>query len=169
MFMKPSGKKSNGRLQASWITEQGYLDLTQFPIDSVLGQSLAENEQDFRTGCTLLGSMVYYGRIEAGVYLLGLLRYWQADLSRLALVVDNLKFFHNDACADALLAEIRRVRSSNTTRKYINIVLQSLSCFPVELVAEGMQALAEDSSFSYKMRRKFRDILADMEGKRFFT
>lgn len=165
--MDPSGNKSTARLKASWITEEGSLDLRRFPIDSVLKQSLVENEQDFRTGCTLLGSMQSHGRTEAGVYLLGLLRYWQDDLARLAIVVENLRFLHTAACTDALLSELRRVRSSNTTRGYLSTILKSLSYFPVELVADGLEALAEDSSFSQKMRRKFRGVLEGVEGARF--
>ncbi len=101
---------------ASWITEEGLLDPIRLPIDSVLKQSLAEKGQDFRTGCTLLGSMQSYGRTEAGGYL--------------------------------------------------RTILNSLSCFSVELVADGLGALAKDSSFSYKMRRKFRNVLEDMAGAR---
>ena len=166
--MSPSGEKSAARLKASWITEEGFLDLRRFPIDSVLKQSLAKNEEDFRTGCSLLGSMQSHGRTEAGVYLLGLLRYWQDDLARLAIIVKNLSFFHTATCRDALLSELRRIPSSNTTRGYLSTILKSLSCFPVELVADGLEALAEDSSFSYKMRRKFRDVLEDMEGASFY-
>ena len=167
--MRPSDNKSTARFKASWITEDGSLDLRRFPIDSVLKQSLAQDEQDFRTGCTLLGSMQSCGRTDSGVYLLGLLRYWQDDLVRLAIVVENLRFFHTVACADALLSELRRVRSSNTTRGYLKTVLNALSCFPVELVADGLEALAEDSSFSYKMRRKFRDVLESIEDARFHS
>ena len=56
-----------------WLTEEG-LDLSRVPIDSVLRQALSPDEEQFRTGCTLLGSMSHGGRIEAGVFLLGLLR-----------------------------------------------------------------------------------------------
>ena len=165
--MNPSSDKLAAQHKAPWITAEGSLDLRQFPIDSVLKQSLAENEQDFRTGCTLLGSLLTHGRTEAGVYLLGLMRYWQDDLARLAIIVENLSFFHTATCADALLSEPRRIRSSNTTRGYLNAILKSLSCFPVELVADGLEALAEDHLFSYKMRRKFRDVLEGMENVRF--
>ena len=165
--MGSSGKKSTARIKAPWITKDGSLDLRWFPIDSVLKQALAENDQDFRTGCTLLGSTQSYGRTEAGVFLLGLLKYWQDDLARLAIVAEKLCFFHSAACADALLSELRRVRSSNTTRGYVNTILKSLSLFPVELVAVGLEALAEDSSFSYKMRRMFRDVLEGMEDTSF--
>jgi len=155
-----SDEGSGKRQKARWITEEGAFDVRRFPIDSVLKQALAENEQDFRTGCTLLGSMQSHGRTEAGVYLLGLLRYWQDDLARLTLVVESLRFFHTAACADALLTELRRVRSSNTTRGYLKTILESLSHFPEELIADGLETLAEDSSFSYRMRQKFREVLS---------
>ena len=148
-----------------WITKEGTLDLREFPIDSVLKQGLGEKEEKFRTGCRLLGSMHRLGRAEAGVYLLGLLRYWRHDLSRLAVVVENLALCHTPVCADALFSELRRVPSSNETRGYLKTVLKSLSHFPVELVADGLEELADDRSFSYKMRHKFRELLAEMEGR----
>ena len=162
-----SDDKSTGLPKISWITDDG-LDLVRFPIDSVLKLSLSENEQDFRSGCTLLGSMQSQGRTEAGVYLLGLLRYWQDNLSRVAIIVENLRFYHTAACADALFSELRRIRSSNTTRGYLSIILKSLACFPAELVSDGLEALSEDSSFSYKMRRKFRNVLEAMDGAPFY-
>lgn len=165
--MGSPGKKPSARIKASWITKDGSLDLRQFPIDSVLKQALSENDEDFHTGCTLLGSMQSYGRIEAGVFLLGLLKYWQDDLARLTIVAEKLCYFHTAACADTLISELRRVRSSNTTRGYLNTILKSLSHFPMELVAAGLEALAEDSSFSYKMRRKFQDVLKGMEDMSF--
>ena len=160
--MGGSSKRPARRLKAPWITEEGSIDLCQFPIDSVLKQSVSEDEQDFRTGCTLLGSMQSHGRTEAGVYLLGLLRYWQDDLDRLTTVVENLSYYRTATCADALFRELRRIRSSNTTRRYLSAVLDALLRFPKELVAESLEALAEDTSFSYKMRRKFREALESM-------
>src|SRR6266404_3815103 len=55
------------------------------------------------------------------------------------------------------ITRIRRLRSSNTTRRYLDRVLQSLAVLPLHLVKSGLEVLAEDTSFSSKMRAKFRN------------
>jgi len=71
---------------------------------------------------------------------------------------------HTKPCADLLFGELKRVKSSNTTRRYLGAVIKLLSSMPSELIEEGFQTLAEDMSFSPKMRDKFRAVL----GKRLF-
>ena len=142
-----------------WVTPDGTLDLGVFPIDSLLKQALSPEIDQFRSGCVLLGSMAAGSRPEAGVYLVGLLRYYDSDLQRLEVVAEQLAHFRHDSSADALLAEIRRVRSSNTTRRYLDQVLRSLARLPRHLVAAGLEDLADDTSFSSKMRAKLRDVL----------
>ena len=56
-----------------WITEEGYFDPAQFPIGGVLKQALSEDDQEFRTGLSMLSSMCRHGRTEAGVFLMGVL------------------------------------------------------------------------------------------------
>lgn len=152
-------KKRGTRLPpVPWITADGYVDLGKLPIDSVLSQTLSLDNDKFRTGCTILGSMLNFDRPEAGVHLLGLLAYYAGDLKRLEVIVEQLSQFHHEAAADALLAEFRRVRSSNTTRRYLNCVLRCLSHFPGRLVDAGLAELAADTSFSPKLRAKFREV-----------
>ena len=33
-----------------WITKDGNLDMTRFPIDNVLKQALSQDDQEFKTG-----------------------------------------------------------------------------------------------------------------------
>jgi hypothetical protein len=54
---------------------------------------------------------------------------------------------------------LKRVKSSNTTRRYMETLIKVLSRMPLELVKEGFEALAEDKLFSPKMRDKFRAVL----------
>jgi hypothetical protein len=97
------------------------------------------------------------GRLEAGLYLIGLLGFYPSDLQRLEVIAGQLGQFPHESSANALLAEIRRVRSSNTTRRYLDRVLRSLAVLPLYLVKSGLEGLAEDTSFSPKMRAKFRN------------
>jgi hypothetical protein len=154
------------KLNVPWINEDGYFVPSKFPIDGQLKRTLSEDCEEFRKACSVLQTMYQDGRIDAGVYLLGLLRYYQHDLERLIIVVRYLEYFRTVECADALFAEISRVKSSHTTRTYIKTILEVLKEFPYAMVKEGFERLAEDKNFSYKMRRKFRGILEMIEYRR---
>ncbi|MEK6631383.1 MAG: hypothetical protein AABY89_11685 [Acidobacteriota bacterium] len=149
-------KRAAGLPNVPWITAEGTFDPAKFPIDSTLRQCVSSNFNEFRSGCRFLNTMVDHGRVEAGVFLLGLLRYFEDDLNVLGVVVESLVAFQNAPCAAALFAELRRVRSSNTTRRYLDSVIKTLARFPTDVVRESFWRLAGDSAFSPKMRAKFK-------------
>lgn len=150
--------KGNRKLgNPPWITAEGTIDLTKMPIDFLLRQAIDAEFEQFRSACQLLGSMANAGRLEAGLYLIGLLGYYASDLQRLEVIAEELRHFPDESSANALFAEIRRVKSSNTTRRYLDQVLRSLATLPPHLVKSGLEGLADDTSFSPKMRAKLRD------------
>ncbi len=139
-----------------WITPDGELDLERLPLDGIFKQAIDAEFERFRSACVLLGSITRSGRPEAGLYLIGLFAYHASDLRRLEVIAEQLAYFRHQSSADALFAEIRRVKSSNTTRRYLDRVLRSLAALPADLVNNtGLEALAQDTSFSSKMRAKF--------------
>jgi len=101
--------------------------------------------------------MVSAGRVDAGIFLLGLLRYYEEDLTAVTIVVESLAAFRDPRCATALFGELRRVPSSNTTRRYLDTVIASLTRLPADMVQERFSALSRETAFSYKLRAKFRD------------
>ncbi len=139
-----------------WITPKGFIDFGKFPIESVLRQAMDEDEERFRSACSILETMVGLGRPEAGIFLLGLLSYHRDDIERLSHVVRALRAFHAREAMDALTSELRRVTSSNTTRRYMESVLTVLVGFPEELVRDRLVELSGDQGFSVKWRRKFQ-------------
>jgi hypothetical protein len=138
-----------------WITKDGDFDLGQFPIDGVLKQALSEDDQEFRTGLSILSSMCRHGRKEAGVFLMGVLLNCEDHWEKRSSIIEAMKFIHTKPCANLLFSELKRVKSSNTTRRYLATVINVLSSMPSESIEEGFRTLAEDSSFSPKMREKF--------------
>ena len=141
----------------TWISKDGDLDLAQFPIDGTLKQALSGDMHKFRSGLNLLQGMYGSGRDEAGIFLLGLLVACNDDLERRGLIVEALEGVNTKACADLLFAELQRVKSSNTTRRYLATVIKVLTSMPVELIQDGFRVLADDKSFSPKMRAKFEE------------
>ena len=71
-----------------WTTKEGFFDPAQFPIDGVLKQALSDDDQQFRSGLNLLGSMYRHGRQEAGVLLSGLLVTCEDDWERRTRIVE---------------------------------------------------------------------------------
>ena len=145
--------------QFPWITKEGYFDPGKFPTDSVLKQALSDNDQEVRSALNLLSSMYGHGRTEAGIFLMGLLVNCEDNWEKRISIVEAMRGIDTKPCAELLFAELKRVKSSNTTRRYLGAVIKVLSAMPSELVEEGFEALAEDKSFSYKMRDKFRAVL----------
>ena len=153
--MKP--KRLPELANVPWITAEGTLDCSKFPIDVPIRQCLDPSSEKFGHGCRFLGSMVSRGRVDAGIFLLGLLRYYEEDLSAMTMVVESLAEFQDPRCAAALFGELHRVPSSNKTRRYLDIVIKSLTRLPADMVQERFRALSRETAFSYKMRAKFRD------------
>lgn len=143
--------------EAPWLTEQ-HVDLSRFPIDSVLRQALSPNEKQFRTGCSLLKSMSYGGRVEAGVFLLGLLRQYPEDYVRLTLIAEALGSFPTVAAVDALASELRRVKGSSSTRGYLRRIIDTLEQYPAQLVEEQIRELSSDPQVGTSFRQRLRSI-----------
>jgi hypothetical protein len=150
-------KKLHGKVP--WITKDGYFDPGKYPIDGALKQTLSDDDQEFRTGLNLLQSMYGHGRTEAGIFLMGLLVNCEDSWEKRIIIVEAMKGINTKPFADLLFGELKRVKSSNTTRRYLGAIIKVLFTMPSELVDEGLAALAEDRAFSPKMRDKFRAAL----------
>ena len=150
-------KKLSGKFP--WITKEGFLHPAQFPIDGVLKQALSDDDEQFRSGLNMLNCMVGYGRMEAGVYLLGVLVVCNDNWERRIRIVEALTGINTKPCADLLFGELKRIKSSNTTRRYLASVIRALTLMPLELIEAGFESLAQDKSFSQKMRDKFKALL----------
>jgi len=159
--MKKNKKDLLQQLNPPWITKEGYLDLTKFPIDSILKQSLSKDLKEFRSSCITLSSMSSRNRLEAQIYLIGLFEYFSENLDKLTIIVENLSLADtkNKKYAELLFRELKRIKSSNSTRKYLNAILKKLSDFPLEIIEDGFNELINNDTFSYRMKNKFKEIL----------
>lgn len=151
------------KLNVPWITKDGYLDLAKFPIDSVLKQAISAKDKDFRSACRILTSMYGAGRSEAAIFLFGLLIHNGSDIVRKEKIVEALGRIKAKATTDLLFRELRLTVSSNSTRVYINRILKTLKSFPLEFIKDGFEDLLKDSKWSYRMKKKFKEILEEVE------
>ena len=140
-----------------WLTKEGYIDMSRVPIDGTLRDAAGPNRQRARDAIGVLGSCAHAGRTDAGMFLMGLLLSTaDSDLERRADIVRALQSHATQPCATLLFGELRRVKSSNTTRTYLDEVIDALRRFPGEIVEDGFDDLAADTSFTPRMREKFR-------------
>ncbi len=59
-----------------------------------------------------------------------------------------------------LIDELYRIPSNNTTRQWISEILRFLEYSPIELVHDPLERMIRDKRFSYKLKQKMKDILA---------
>ncbi|MCD4695257.1 MAG: hypothetical protein K8S16_03365 [Bacteroidales bacterium] len=146
-----------------WLTEEGYFDYSKYPIEHPAKDSLSNDKQKFRNACRLLGSMANEGRKDAAIFLFGLIYYYNDDIKRLEIIVENFKYFETKECVNFLFSEIKRVKSSNTTRKYINTIIDTLLYFPSDLVLEKFIEFSKNQKFTYRMRNKFLAVVEELK------
>lgn len=152
-------------LNIPWITKDGYFDFKKFPIDPILKQSLSDEEQSFRSACSILASMHSAGRTEAAVYLYGLFILNKDNVKRKELIIEVSGQVKTTEMAAILFDELHRIESSSSTRAYIDLILKNLSHFPLSLVKDGFDKLLDEKRWSYKMKQKFKKILDQIRYK----
>jgi hypothetical protein len=97
---------------------------------------LSREDQDFRTGCQLLIARTENARDQVTVVFLGLFAFYSDNLERLTTIVRLLQTLPSEATAQRLFAEFRRVKSNNTTRAYLSVVLDTLAQYPSSLTGD---------------------------------
>ncbi len=144
------------------ITEDGFCDPAQFPIDSVLKQALSDDRRLFQSAVNLLRSMYNNDRKEAGVFLIGLLLTCGDNWEKRRAIATALYDVQNEVCVNVLIGELKRVKNKNSTRRYLKEVIDVLSCMPPLLVLPGLEELVADKSLSPKMRSKVESVRGDV-------
>jgi len=139
-------------------------DLRTFPIDSILRQAVGLDVDRAKDAWSVLATMAGHDRPEAGIFLLGLMRLHEGDLTRMAILVRAVASFPSSAAAEVLKAEFYRVPSSPATRTYLNEVLRALTLLPEPLSHQALTALANDQTLSVKWRHRFEEAAWQLDG-----
>ena len=143
----------------SWLNECGQLLPEKLPLDSTLARAISGDKRECREAVRLLGVMQQSGRVEAGIYLMGLLASAPDDWEWRTAIVEALHGFDIEGCVRLLFCELRSVKGSNTTRRYRDAVLKTLAALPAGLTRAGFAAMLEDPTCSQRTRDKIRCIL----------
>jgi hypothetical protein len=142
-----------------WLNERGEILPERLPLDSTLAQAISSDKRECREAVRVLGMMQQSGRVEAGIYLMGLLAGAPDDWESRTAIVEALHGFDIEGCTRLLFCELRAVKGSNTTRRYRDAVLKTLAALPVESTRAGFMAMLEDPTCSQRTREKVRCIL----------
>ena len=148
---------AKGRLPS--ILEDAFHDPESCSSDPVAKAALSDDRQEYTWALCLLRDMYEFGRDEAGVFLIGLLMTCGDNWEKRLAIVDVLYHVQTEHCVNVLFGELKRVRNTNATRRYLRKLVDVLSEMPAKLVRSGFEALAEDKSFSHRMRTKFGQAL----------
>lgn len=143
----------------AWLNGRGELLPEKLPLDPTLARALSGDKRECREAVRLLGMMRQSGRVEAGIYLMGLLAGAPDDWEWRTAIVEALHGFDIEGCARLLFCELRAVKGSNTTRRYRDAVLKTLATLPAESTRAGFIAMLEDPTCSRRMREKVRCIV----------
>ncbi len=85
------------------------------PIEPVLRQAVANDLKKAAEAWNFLGVMAARGRVEAGIFLLGLMQVHRGELSQMADLLRAVSQFPSEAAAESLKAEFHRVPSYRYT------------------------------------------------------
>jgi hypothetical protein len=143
----------------AWLNERGEILIEKLPLDSTLVRAIGGDPRECREAVHLLGVMQQAGRVEAGIYLMGLLAGARDDWEWRTAIVEALHGFEIEGCARLLFSELRAVKGSNTTRRYRDAVLKTLATLSAGLTRAGFAAMLEDATCSQRTRDKVRCIL----------
>ena len=131
----------------------------KLPLDSTLARAISADKRECREAVGVLRMMQRSGRVEAGIYLMGLLAAAPDDWECRTAIVEALHGFDIEGCARLLFGELLAVKGSNTTRRYRDAVLKTLAALPAESTRAGFMAMLEDPTCSQRTREKVRCIL----------
>ena len=145
--------------RAPWMTKGGGFDLSKVSIDSVLRRTVIKDNNEFRDACFVLRAVYHAGREDAGIYLYGLFIHNHGNMARKEIIVKALTDVKTKESANILFKELTDIESNNATRGYINSILKCLSRYPKDITNDGFVELLNDQKWSYKMKKKFEEII----------
>ena len=148
-----------GASRPPWLTKDDYLDMAQVSLEHNYRAAVSTNAGEVRNALRVLQMATQHGRADASVFLMGLIGILPADNWELrAATVEALRYTRTETCVGLLVSELRRVKGSNSTRRYLAKILDVLGEFPASLIRHELAALAEEPTVSPKMRRKLFDV-----------
>jgi hypothetical protein len=141
------------------------IDWKAVPVDEYATRLQSKNPRERKSAIPSLGALIAHGNSAAFNVLLGFLK----DLSppetinEVHLRREILRHLTstNDkaAVASCLIKELYRTASNNTTRQWISDIFRFLKSCPLEAIREPLERMLSDNRFSYRLKKKIKEIL----------
>ena len=132
-------------------------------LDELFQQAMSSNLEEARGAFRTLEALCAMGRVEAKPFLVGLLLLAGDDWRRREELVRVMGRFTEPGLIHFLCNELRRVKNSNSTRRYLGAILDVLERMPAEAVEGELEALLEWEGLSRKIRARVERILWEMK------
>ena len=139
--------------------QDAFNDPENCSLDPVAKMALSDDRHEYSWALHLLRNMYEFDREEAGVFLVGHFAHCGNDWEKRMAIVNVLYHVQTAPCVRLLFGELRRVKNTNSTRRYLRELISVLRDMPPKLVRPGFEALAEDKSFTNRARMKFQHVL----------
>ncbi len=162
-----AGELTSETIEQALLEEQvRNIDWATMPVDQYEALLKDPNPENRRKAISSLSGMISLGNKEAFVVLFNFLK-GLAPLQTIEEVHFKKKILEQLDRSETrkillpyLIDELYQTKSNNTTRQWISDIFRFLKSLPVELVREPLERMMKDKRFSYRLKKKMRDILA---------
>ncbi len=141
------------------------VDWKMFPVDDYASQLQSSKPDEQNDAISSLGALIAHGNSEAFNVLLGFLKDLSppATMKEVHLRKEILRhlFCANDKAAvtHCLIEELDRIPSNNTTRQWFSEIFRFLQHCQIEVIREPLERMLSDKRFSYRVKRKIKEML----------
>ena len=141
------------------------IDWKTMPVDKSVAQLKSSNLKERNAAIPHLAALITYGNIDA---FNGLFNFFKQlpPPKRTEEVHFKIELLRHLTRSDKkiiliphLIDELYRTASNNTTRQWIAKIFRFLECAPREGVQEPLEKMLRDKRFSYKLKKKIKNIL----------
>jgi len=154
--------------QAPFITEEGYIDLSKYPADQLIGELEGGNTERKRNAARNLALMTAHGNPDAPDAICKALKDPRLDLDIKEDIAEKLDYAHNEKVTKALLGLLVSLEPSNKTRRLINQIFRTLGRMgdktAVEPLIEVLQK--KKNRYNYRLRAKIVSALGKIGDER---
>lgn len=165
--LREHGELTPETLEEAVLREQARrIDWRTLPVDRYVKQLESKRSGERDAGISSLGAMI---TLENRAAFHALLRFLSSlppaeTIDAVHLKREILRHLNRwrdkSAVAPILIDELGRIRSNNTTRQWISDIFRFFEQCPLVGIQEALEAMLSDKRYSYKFRRRVRDVLS---------
>lgn len=165
--LSKAGELTRETIEQALLEEQvRNIDWATMPVDQYEALLKDPNPENRRKAISSLSGMISLGNKEAFVVLFHFLKDLAPPqtIEEVHFKKEILKQLDRSETRKILLPylidELYQTKSNNTTRQWISDIFQFLESSPIESVREPLELMMKDKRFSYRLKKKIKNVLA---------